>query len=87
MTTAVCVCCGATKLGELTPRLECKFDPRENEDKAPAMVFADHFFFVLRRYKLGIGVHQVTLTVAYSDELVKETSSTISSSQTAIRVK
>lgn len=47
MTTAVCVCCGATKLGEFTPRLECKFDPRENEDKAPAMVFADHFFLSL----------------------------------------
>lgn len=43
MTLAVCIQCGAMKLGALTPCLECQFDPQENEDKAKAMVLTDHF--------------------------------------------
>jgi hypothetical protein len=43
MTVAVCIRCGAMKLGALTPCPECQFDPEANEDKAKAMVLTDHF--------------------------------------------
>ena len=43
MTVAVCIRCGAMKVGALTPCQECQFDPEENEDKAKAMVLTDHF--------------------------------------------
>ncbi|WON72926.1 hypothetical protein [Nitrosospira sp. Is2] len=73
MTTAICLCCGAVKLGALTPCPECRFDPQENGDKAKAAVPTEHFLSqedlnaVSERIKSG-------LAVAYPDELGKDLS-------------
>ena len=43
MTLAVCIRCGAMKVGAPTPCPECQFEPQENDDKAKAMLLTDHF--------------------------------------------
>jgi hypothetical protein len=42
MTIAVCIRCGAKKLGALTLCPGCGFAPLDNSDKAKAMILTDH---------------------------------------------
>ena len=43
MTIAVCIRCGTMKAGVLIPCPECRFDPREMEDKGKALMLTDQF--------------------------------------------
>jgi hypothetical protein len=42
MTQAICMRCGARKIGALTPCPECRFDPATPEEKARSIVLSDH---------------------------------------------
>jgi hypothetical protein len=43
VTLAVCVGCGAEKIGAWTPCAACRFEPRTSEDKAKALALSDRF--------------------------------------------
>ena len=74
MTLAVCIRCGAMKVGALIPCRECQFDPEKNEDKAKSMVLTDHFFSqnelekISERIRVG---EAVTYPQGMVDEFVK----------------
>ncbi|HEY1122805.1 MAG TPA: hypothetical protein VGE67_14435 [Haloferula sp.] len=42
MTAAVCLQCGAFKLGAFTPCMKCNFMPTSPEDQAKAITLSDH---------------------------------------------
>lgn len=42
MTQAVCLKCGESKIGALTPCFNCGFDPKTPEDKARSIVLSSH---------------------------------------------
>ncbi|MFK7958939.1 MAG: hypothetical protein AB8G96_00300 [Phycisphaerales bacterium] len=42
MTMAICIECGADKVGALVPCRTCSFDPASNDEKARSMVASDH---------------------------------------------
>jgi hypothetical protein len=44
MTIAVCLKCGAMKIGAWTPCPKCRHLPQEPEDQAKHMMTTDHFF-------------------------------------------
>lgn len=43
MTVAICTRCGARKRGALTRCPGCGFEPKENEDKAKALILSDRW--------------------------------------------
>lgn len=43
MTAAVCIRCGAMKIGALTVCRECRFDPATAVDKAKSIVLSDRY--------------------------------------------
>ena len=42
MTLAICIKCGAEKIGALTPCIRCSFDPQNPEDQAKSIMLSDH---------------------------------------------
>lgn len=42
MTQAICLKCGASKHGALTPCLKCRFDPTTPEEKAKSILLSSH---------------------------------------------
>jgi len=71
MTIAVCIRCGASKLGALTPCCFCQFEPGDNLDKARAMILTDHFLSADDLNGIGLRI-QTGLPVNYPEEPVAE---------------
>ena len=71
MTLAVCIQCGAMKVGALIPCRECQFDPEENEDKAKSMVLTDHYFSQTELEKISEHI-RVGEKVTYPQDMVDE---------------
>ena len=43
MTAAVCLQCGARKIGALVPCLSCGYEPKEEEEQAKSVLLSDHY--------------------------------------------
>jgi hypothetical protein len=42
MTLAICLKCGARKIGALVPCVSCGYEPKEEQDKAKSVLLSDH---------------------------------------------
>lgn len=62
MTVAVCIKCGATKIGAFVRCLSCGYVPTSEEDRAKSVLLSDHNLTnedlgdVSKRIKSGLGV-------------------------------
>ena len=43
MTVAICLQCGARKIGALVRCLSCGYEPKDEEDKAKSVFLSDHY--------------------------------------------
>jgi ribosomal protein L40E len=63
MTVAICLRCGAKKIGALVRCRSCGYEPKEEEEKAKSVLLSDHYLSaadlgnVSERIKSGQGVN------------------------------
>ena len=69
MTVAICIRCGARKLGALTLCSSCGFMPTDSRDKAKAMILTDHYLAVPDLEGLGERIRD-GLPVTYPQEAI-----------------
>jgi hypothetical protein len=71
VTVAICIKCGATKHGALTPCRGCGFIPEQNEDKAKAMIVTYHFLSHADLEQMGDRIRR-GLPVQYPEDAIQK---------------
>ncbi len=77
MTHAVCIKCGASKFGALTPCEQCHFVPTESRDCARSILLSDHHYPLFELDRIGEAI-RAGRHIVYDPEEILEYEQTMS---------